>query len=397
MSSPCEIGPIRRAANPAAGKLVCLRVVLDDSGVPLAQMFPTATDALAEWRAMVRLWHAGLDDEGWQTLLETLLLFPYDDGWLLSDESTLIFTGDYRTAEAQLLGDPELEGMLRTGKVFTDSAMSSRPEDQRLLERLARWVFQPSGTAAVPTMLPGDIGDLKKMLRSIEAGARLRGKGLFALIAALSRESWRLPLDVVRRALKHLATDPGDVPRGFVGTLFELVGTACSHPAVLEDEELFVRLQRWVDAKPAEDLGALVLVWLTITRSNRRHRGLDRLFHRLLASARRTVDEDGWAWTHVPDEVFEYFASADADDWDFDSALLQEFVDGVQYSRRSIDPGHLLAVVERFLRTQPDEALLAELVRAGLPDPAPGEATLDLPAAVEALRRLAGETGSTRP
>ncbi|XVS66663.1 NACHT domain-containing protein [Actinosynnema sp. CA-299493] len=398
--APSPATLVARVATYSAN-LVCLRVVLDDSGVPLERLFPTATDALADWRAMVRLWRAGLDDEGWQTLLDTLVLDPVDGGWRLFSESGSDLLIGYRAAEAQLLGDPELEGILRTGTVFADSTLSSRPQDQGLLEQLAYWIFQLSGTATAPRMLPDDITDLRNMLASIEAGARLRGNGWLALIAALSRESWRLPLDLVQRALKQLVTDPDDTPPGPVGTLFELVAIACSHPEVLEDEDLFDRLLRWVEARPTEDLGALVLVWLTTARTDRQHPGLHRLFQCLLESARRTVNEQGWNWSRMPHEVFEYFASPDAADWEFGSALLRELAEGAQISRYPVDPRHHLTVVERFARsssaTSLDEAKLIMLVQAGLPAPASREARADLTTAMEALRRLVEDSARPRP
>jgi hypothetical protein len=75
---PTASDAIRQLAYYSAN-LVSLRVALepDHIGVPLATLLRVPDgDGLPQWRSLVRLWHAGLDDSGMQAMLTTLKFVP---------------------------------------------------------------------------------------------------------------------------------------------------------------------------------------------------------------------------------------------------------------------------------------------------------------------------------
>ncbi|WP_146247353.1 NACHT domain-containing protein [Micromonospora arborensis] len=109
--------------------LIVLRVALDPAPVPLLSLTPSGEEALPWWRSTVRLWHAGLDVEGWQSTVRFISITP--EHQLIRRGAFSPVASNYRQpgginvdpyiAEAELVVEPELESWLRTGKLATDT------------------------------------------------------------------------------------------------------------------------------------------------------------------------------------------------------------------------------------------------------------------------------------
>ncbi|EXG80195.1 NACHT domain-containing protein [Cryptosporangium arvum] len=88
-----------------------------DRRVPLADLAPAGTDAVAWWRSLVRQWRAALDDEAWLAVVGTLTVRP---GWVLERASSRAHLGTapanwLARGEARLLGDVRLDALVGAG------------------------------------------------------------------------------------------------------------------------------------------------------------------------------------------------------------------------------------------------------------------------------------------
>jgi hypothetical protein len=91
--------------------------------VPLARLAPPGTDVMAWWQSAVRLWHAGLDEDGWEV---TLQHFRTGIGPLVSAGSESLRLGTaadigtimIQTLESEVMSTPGRSLQLRLGSVI---------------------------------------------------------------------------------------------------------------------------------------------------------------------------------------------------------------------------------------------------------------------------------------
>jgi hypothetical protein len=94
-----------------SANLILLRTLLDDE-VPLSLLCPEHDLPLAHWRNAVNLWRAGLDPDGWQTMLDSLTLGGDVIRLRLDAAYQLEFS---HIMYARLIGDRDAERQLRLG------------------------------------------------------------------------------------------------------------------------------------------------------------------------------------------------------------------------------------------------------------------------------------------
>ncbi|MEU5694455.1 ATP-binding protein [Actinosynnema sp. NPDC020468] len=136
--SPAGLTLVSRVATYSAN-LVCLRVALENGSTTVAELLGTEEGDLTARRSTVRLRRAGLDEEGWLSLVDGLTLVQ-GDTWHISRE---VPDGTPRIREARLLGDPVLEGSLRGGNALAGTDVTSDANEQSLLDRVAQWITSP--------------------------------------------------------------------------------------------------------------------------------------------------------------------------------------------------------------------------------------------------------------
>ncbi|MEU4441845.1 hypothetical protein AB0K14_16755 [Actinosynnema sp. NPDC050801] len=370
--------------------LVCLRVHLVDSPVPLDSLFPGMGTDLDAWRSMVHLWHSGSDAEGWLSLLGALTLHWAQGVPSLISRKDL--TDTVYVGEAQLLGDPVLEGTVRVGDTFIGSGVTADVAEQELLETLSRWVARSSGMGSSKDFLPYDIDLLDKVLDGIESGVPMHGDARDILLFSLSRESWRLPAGTVLRAVGCLGLDQPDSPLG-VRQAFEVCSLVCAHPQLLDEMDGMVdRIVGWVAKNEGEALACLVLAWRTSLVAGGGGGGIDQLLAQLDPVASR-IRSDLPRNIYFPVDSFAYLAGGTAVNWMFDKSLLVAL--GVSSSRalRKVRPQHFLAVVGKFSAASDevrpaDAEILGFVVQYLFAHNVEGDFR-DLPSAMGELRRLA--------
>ncbi|MFC6090800.1 NACHT domain-containing protein [Saccharothrix lopnurensis] len=375
--APSPATPVSRIATYAAN-LVCLRIGLADRPVPLAALFPGAEEPLAVWRRTVHLWRAGLDADGWRSVLRTLALENHSGVLHLSPDGTV--SGVRYIDEAKILGDHTLVGLVRAGAHFIDYAADPDARERALLGKLTEWVINTSGVAGTDRSLPYDNELLDQVLDQLDAGVGLNPAATQAFTFALSREAWRLPGERVKRAMTHLLADrPVIAP-------FELISIACAHPYMLdENRDVIDALVLGALTRPLFTVPCLVVAWIADREHGGRSPGLRGLVTTLEANISQSEIENPVSGYFSPETV-EYFAECDANAWRFDAHLLT-MLDGMSSSLlRAVPPRHFRQVVERFSRV--DDHLVLGFVGRYLSARGQKEVPPDLPAALASLRSL---------
>ncbi|PSL58357.1 hypothetical protein B0I31_101575 [Saccharothrix carnea] len=362
-----------------SANLICLRVAMDDAPVPLDRLFPELDD----WRSVVHLWHSGLDTEGWQSVLRTLTL-----GWdgetariIFNDDSS----GSDHVREARLLGDPVLEGTISAGRHFVGAPISPVEREQALLEEFSQWIVQTTGMADLRSALPYDITRFEEIISALEDGVALNDAGERALLFALSRDAWRLPPDVVRRAVVWLLpAEPRALAMGA-----EMCSIICAHPQVLDEiGHLADRLITVIAADRDSVHVSLVLLWRA--RSSAAE-GAPVMLDALLGAVDHTARESTrglLSRIYFPVEFFEYLTSAEAVNWVFDRALLEWLKDASRFALNRVEPQHFRAVVEKFVEGATPEEDILDFVRGYLTVHEVEGTFPDLASALDALRRM---------
>jgi hypothetical protein len=298
--------------------------------------------------------------------------------------------------EAQLLGDAYLEGMARTGRRFVDEDTTSNPREQALLDGLARWVVTTPGTTGRRRALPYDVNTFNVILADLEDGTGMSRAAKDCLSSALSREAWRLPCDAVEHAFRHLVPQTREECREFSARLFELVAVVCAHPHLIDTGSFSVEPLRdllSLDATPA--LSILVLTWLTATSDgDERVSAAFREFATQVGEAVRPyVDLVGSLY--LPIEVFDYLASPRAVEPKLTPELLEMLRGMSRDVTGAVEPRTFLKVVERFVVSPAEsasaQARIASFIVDYLTDRGVAMPALDLPSALDTLRRLVDE------
>ena len=358
-----------------SANLICLRVVLAGSSVPLDNLFPVQSD----WQSTVHLWHSGLDLEGWQSL-SLMLTLDWENG------SARIVTSDSADSahvrEARLVGDPTLEGMVRAGKFFVGAGITPAIREQQLLERLASWIGATTGMADLRTILPYDVSELDKIIAGLEDGVALNKSGLWRLLTALSRDAWRLPEDLIGRAVAHFlrVMEEGDLST-------EMCSVICAHPRLLNDLDMD-RMREWIGGYPRSAPANLVLLWRTGSMITGNRDKLDVLMQAVDTTARQ-MSRGRWNRVYLPIDFFEYLTSAEAVNWVFDQALLSRLKEASEFALGKVEPRHFRAVVEKFVTgPAPEEEILAFVLGYLSAHKVEGSFP-DLASALAALERMA--------
>ncbi|MFE9745496.1 NACHT domain-containing protein [Saccharothrix saharensis] len=357
-----------------SANLVCLRVVLAGRPVPLESLFRIPSD----WRSTVHLWNSGLDLDGWQSLSLTLTL-DWENGsaHIVTHDSA----DDPHVREAQLVGDPVLEGMVRAGRDYVGPDITPATREQQLLERLSSWIGATTGLTGLRTVLPYDLRQLGKIIAELEDGVALNTHGQWRLLTALSRDAWRLPEDLVGRAVAHFlrVMSSGDLST-------EMCSVICAHPRLL-DELDGDRIRDWITHDSRTAPAKLVLLWRTGSAIGIGRDKLDWLM-REVDSTVRQASRGPWSPVYLPVDFFEYLTSAEAENWVFDQALLSRLRDASEFALGKVEPRHFAGVVEKFREgTAPEEGILA-FVRDYL-SAHEGEGSFpDLASALAALERM---------
>jgi hypothetical protein len=365
-----------RAAAYSAN-LVCLRVFLGEGHVPLDDLFPELDD----WRSAVHLWHSGLDTEGWHSVLGALDLRWHDDvAHLVAEE----LVDNAHVREARLLGDPVLEGSIRAGLFFIDVDISRDTREQELLESLSRWIVMNTGMAGAPTVLVYDLAAFDAIIAELESGVPLNFGGRRSLLYALSREAWRLPRDVVSRAVEYLVRYAPDATMSC-----EMCSVICSHPSLLDDlGHLAERLNYWIIGNRHNAPANLTLLWRAQSSAKGGRTRLDALLTAVDSVARR-LDGGGWGrQIYFPVDFFDYLAGEAAGDWVFDQKLLVALKEASAISLGRVEPQPFLGVVLKFLTGPAPQASVFGFAQDYLA--AHGAGTVpDLTSALTVLRRMA--------
>ncbi|MGM1063857.1 NACHT domain-containing protein [Saccharothrix sp. Mg75] len=374
--SPSGATLVSRVATYSAN-LICLRVFLTGGPVPLEE-------DLAEWRATVRLWQAGVDPEGWQALRKSLRLDLRDGVHHLVRRAASVHASPY-IEEAQLLGDGLLEGTNRLGD-FIGPDTTAHADEQELLSQLAEWLMLTSGMGGARHVLPYDLGLLEEVVNALDTGTHLNSGSWDAFIRSVSREAWRLPNSLVVRVVGHAVAQRQD--------LFEIISALCAHPHLLDDRQLLVKIIGQLDDAPDDALPSLITARLARTRVGRDHLGLDHLIRALEQVARHNAAigvNHGYASPMMIDYLVDPATSA----WAFDGPLLSSMFRLPGSFWRQIAPVQFFKLFERFRwadvgTRSPEDRLMkfaAHYLEAQGKNCPP-----DLPSATEVLRELALES-----
>jgi NACHT conflict system protein len=156
-----------------SANLVTLRVMLepDENSIPLTLLLRVQEDPLEQWRSAVRLWHAGLDADGLQSVLALLELSGNPPGIAVQDGDTflVIFPG-VRAARpggtafdlARLTGDQAMEIRLTYGSAIADNYFHHPSDPGDWMHSIASWLIPAIAGKDVPPiryLLPEDIPD----------------------------------------------------------------------------------------------------------------------------------------------------------------------------------------------------------------------------------------------
>jgi hypothetical protein len=147
---PTPLDRVRELACYSAN-LVALRATLEPDGgsVPLRKLLRTRNDdAHEQWRSTVRLWQAGLDADGMQSMLAVVELSHAPVGITVNLGSTSnVFSSDEKRllaideiSIARLTGDRAMEQRLRYGSAVVDNFLYSY-DDDAWIHQMASWLI----------------------------------------------------------------------------------------------------------------------------------------------------------------------------------------------------------------------------------------------------------------
>lgn len=229
--APLPYDPVRRRACYTAN-LTLLRVLLADDPVPIeAVVGPDTADV---WTRLVRLWHAGLDDASWTTIIESLtidLAGPTDTPVALADAQVTRRIGasiDPVVGEAELLGNLMHQAELMIGSVATRAGHDPwRPLDVSAMDQIATIHLIGTGVPQLSRLLPYDYAWFEDLLAMLRPATAINGNVKRSILYLLSRTAPSLPFDYVRDLLTVVLPPPS------AGYEVELAAVVGCHPALL--------------------------------------------------------------------------------------------------------------------------------------------------------------------
>ncbi|WP_086665988.1 NACHT domain-containing protein [Lentzea kentuckyensis] len=378
---PTRATVVSRIANYSAN-LVSLRVLLQtDLETPLeGPLTQHDADPLKAWRATVHLWKSGLDPEGWSELVEAITLTT--DGLSVTAQ---YISSTAAIQEARLLGDPLTEGLLRAGAPFVSSDVTSNPREQLLLENVALWLANTSGSGRSPYAIPYDIEVLGSLLSDLRDAVPMNQHAKAALAAALARDAWRLPRSIVECGFELLAPRTPEECQTSPVPPFELFSMVCAHPDLISRGTFPLDLLPHIFATyDYAAMSALVLVWATLQSGDSRVDDAFRRFAKLLEEAvaphAETISD-----TYLPVEAFVYFSEARTVEPTI-AEVLATLTTVVDSAADLVSPHIIVKLVERFQPRvdQPELAYFASTYLEGRT----AEGTADELKAVSFLRQL---------
>ncbi|MET9226250.1 ATP-binding protein [Lentzea sp. NPDC003310] len=328
---------INRIAHYSAN-LVCLRVLLD-TNVPTPII-----GSLADWRATVHLWRAGLGEESWQEVISKITLLE-DNNWFIVEERD----NDIDVVqEARLLGNAALESALYGGAAFYGQDATPDRQEQHLVGRCARWQSRILGSGSTGRVLPAGVRALHEIVNRLDTGTRMSRDTASYLWNALSRDASRLPHRVVERVLGHLLPRfREEFDAEWLGP-FELVSILCAHPALADVGEissqlLSRRFRQWMGSA----IGSVILVWAVSRSSEGR---LDDSFQDLARMVRQAAapHADYLSTMYLPIEVFEYLAEPRAIEPRIDDSTLSQLSSLFVGAADDVSPQTILKLTGRF-------------------------------------------------
>lgn len=203
-----------------SSNLVLLRIMLEtgDAGIRISQIWPG--DSAEIWRSNVSLWRSGLDTDGFQSLLSTIV---YDNGLLRrSRDDEAMSTEWVDMLQARLAGDPDAENRVRLGMTIHDGLLYSFPTnswDEVLYGAFMSLVSsEDEGPSAQLTFDPSTTGTA-------------RSQALATATRLLILFSHEFSFEAVSRCVKWmLSTLPTENPRLSYG----LAAAICAHPRLLD-------------------------------------------------------------------------------------------------------------------------------------------------------------------
>lgn len=150
---PMPSDTVRQLANYSAN-LVSLRAVFEPGGksVPLAKLLRTSdgTDGLLQWRSMVMLWQSGLDADGMQALLSTLVYADAKPAIRMATAKEWL--GEEEVLIARLVGDREMERRMSYGvAIFDGRARAIHVSSEGWLEEVSKVLIPLTAGAKLET------------------------------------------------------------------------------------------------------------------------------------------------------------------------------------------------------------------------------------------------------
>ncbi|MEU3644128.1 hypothetical protein AB0E59_12200 [Lentzea sp. NPDC034063] len=285
-----------------------------------------------------------MDPEGWEEILDSITLVQTDT-WHIAR----LNIDDMSTVEraARLLGDAELEGMVRAGEKLVDDTISSDHQEQSLVSNLASWVIQQSGAGGTGRAIPFDLFFLHKIINRLDAGVRMNHRSKAVMAVALSREAPRTPRDLVERALRHLIPRTNDEFNESLVSTFELISALCAHPDLIGRGAFPVdMLAKMFSASTSEAMSSLVLVWATANSSDSRVDESFREFATMVAkSAAPYVNDIDDAY--LPVEAFEYLARPRSTEPTIDKHVINTLSTVATTAAHQVEPQIILDLLKR--------------------------------------------------
>lgn len=193
---------IRGMAAYSANLVLLYMVVGKDEHATLATLWPNDVE---DWRSMVELWRAGLDQDAFRALLGTVCITQH--GEILLGE-TLPVARFADVLYARLVQDKLLERRVRLGLAVFEGlhyVLSGDTAEDVLVSQLAAAVLRPNGQSEVAGFdLPDRLPDLTKI--DVELTFRLLNMLLSRFAGSLSNDCVRRLVDwlIAGNAVSHL-------------------------------------------------------------------------------------------------------------------------------------------------------------------------------------------------
>jgi hypothetical protein len=280
---PTQTDRVRELATYSAN-LVLLKVFLSwpSELVEIQAILGKGGKGRAEWRDLVRLWHAGLDPSAWESVVDTLIV--EDFGVAPRVKSSQLFSPHFRDlGYAQLSAEEQLELKLRLG-MAAGGQLYLTTEDKFIHQLYSYLVF------ALVHGLPGlDFEQsLDHMLATMSPLPQLANEndpvGLLPklIVRYLGRHAWELSYNRVHSLVSTLSESMFDAPVKADGTPTcpELAIVVAAHPKLLADFPGLRRASLYLDSDSE------CWVWMVFAVGEEK---ADALHRPLLASLRESV------------------------------------------------------------------------------------------------------------